>query len=278
MHEYCYLNGKIIPSDDATLHISDGGILRGYGIFDFMGIHDGEIFLFDEHWNRFQNSAKKLNLRIPLSKDEFRRQVGLLLRKNKMKDCSLRAVLNAGRIDGLIFNPETPTFFIFLQGDISPKKEAYEKGVKLMTAEHLRLFPEAKTSNYIFPVLLQGKKKKAGAYEILYTWEGNVLEASTCNFCIFKGDTLITPQKNILQGITRYATLKLARDTFEVEERELSLEEVLSEATEAFITSTGRRIVPVTRIDAHTIGDGVVGENTKEMMSRFKGLVERGGW
>ncbi|MBI4120910.1 MAG: aminotransferase class IV [Parcubacteria group bacterium] len=278
MKEYCYLNGKIVRSDTATLHISDGGILRGYGIFDFMGIHDGKIFLFDEHWGRFQNSAKTLNLRIPISKEEFRRQIGVLIRKNKVQGGALRAVLTTGKIDGFVFNPKTPTFFIFLQDDIAPTKEVYGKGVKLMTAEHLRLFPEAKTSNYIFPVLLQEKKKKAGAYEILYTWEGNVLEASTCNFFIFRGDTLITPKKNILHGITRYATIKLAKGVFRVEERDLSFKEVLGKATEAFVTSTGRRIVPVVNIDGNKIGKGKVGENTKELMARFNDLVLRGGW
>ncbi|MDO8513214.1 MAG: aminotransferase class IV [bacterium] len=85
--------------------------------------------------------------------------------------------------------------------------------------------------------------KKKNAYDIIYTWHDKILEGTTFNFFIFRGNELITPKKDILQGTRRNLILKLAQD-FKIAERPVNLIE-LKEATEAFISSTTRGIVPV---------------------------------
>ena len=106
----------------------------------------------------------------------------------------------------------------------------------------------------------------------MYVSNNVVLEASTSNFFVFIGDKLVTPKDNILKGITRNLAIKLAKKEFEVEERELKMEE-LALVTEAFIAATNKDIVPVVQIDDKKIGSGKPGKNTKRLMELFAEFV-----
>ena len=128
--------------------------------------------------------------------------------------------------------------------------------------------PEIKTTHYITAVKFQPKRKKKKAIEILFISKGKVLECSTSNIFMFKGKKLITPQNSVLLGITRKAVLDVARKQFKIEERDITLAELLK-AEEVFITSSFKDIVPIVKIDNKIICKGIVGENTKILMNVF---------
>ena len=117
-------------------------------------------------------------------------------------------------------------------------------------------------------IMNESKKQKAGALDILYEQNGTITEGTTFNFFIFKKNTLITPKYTILLGTRRNLILKLAKKYFVVKEQKVTLND-LKTATEAFITSTTREILPIVKIDNQTIGDGLVGKNTKFLMELF---------
>ena len=117
--------------------------------------------------------------------------------------------------DGI--NGETkPTFFILLEPLPTLNKNLYKNGIKLITWDHLREFAQAKTTNYILAVLLQKKLKKEKAFEVLYTWQDKILECSTSNFFIFKGDTLVTAKEQKLNGIRSNAVIRLANENVKI--------------------------------------------------------------
>jgi branched-subunit amino acid aminotransferase/4-amino-4-deoxychorismate lyase len=273
--KYCYLNGKIVPLNKAGIHPTDLGFLRAYGVFDFMITYNGKPFLFKEHFQRLKSSAKLLNLKL-LTERSLYRTIKILLAKNKFKEASIRIVLTGGRSrDGMHFHSSSPTLFILTDElkKISPR--IYKKGVKLITLNYQREIPEAKTLNYIPAVrLFNGQIKKKRAFEILYVYNNHILECSTSNFFIFRNDTLITPQKDILKGITRHLVLKLAKKRFKIQKRMLMFNE-LKLATEAFLTASNKEIVPVIKIDNFKIGNGKVGKNTKELMKIFHEFTKR---
>lgn len=264
--KYCYFNGHFIPENKAAISVYDLGLLRGFGVFDFMRAKRGRLLLTDAHMKRLFRSARLINLKVPLTKPQIIAAINKLLTLNKLHDAYIRIVLTGGITkDGATYDYDKPTFFILVQAIPPLVDKIYEQGVKLITAEYQRGFARAKTTNYLTKLSLQKRKEKARAYEILYIHNGNVLECSTCNFYIFKNNTLITAKDNILEGTRRGLVLKLARKKFKVEERPYSLGE-LAKATEAFITSTTRDIVPVVRIDKKNVGRGLVGPNTKYLM------------
>ncbi|MBI4708602.1 MAG: aminotransferase class IV [Candidatus Portnoybacteria bacterium] len=269
MPKYCYLNGKVIPEEKAKVSINDIGLLRGYGVFDYLRTYNGKPFLLNEHLARFEKSAKSLNLKVPASKKEVGNIILSLLAKNKIEDAAIRIVLTGGESqNGITCDYDCPTFFITTKELPECPPHIYEKGVKMITCEHQREKPEAKSNNYATMMSLMGLKEKKKAFEILYTSKGFVLEGATCNFFIFKNNSLITAKENILHGTRRGLILKLAKNKFKVIERPLKLKEALG-ASEAFISSTSRGIVPVVKIDDNKIGNGKVGENTRYLMNIF---------
>ncbi|MDQ3014613.1 MAG: aminotransferase class IV [bacterium] len=276
MVKYCYHNGKIISTDKAGFSVQDIGILRGYGIFDFATTYNGKPFLLKEHCLRLRKSAKLMKLSVPLSDAQIEKIVAELLQKNKLKDANIRILITGGKtVDGLSYEQKNNTCTILLHEKKLLSEDVYTKGATLMVHEHLRPFYESKTTNYITAVHLQEKLKKVGAIEILYTFKEKVLECSTANFFIFKGDTLITPKDMVLIGITRNLVLKLAKKAgFLIEERDIA-EHELQEATEAFITSTNKEVLPIVKVGSQKIGDGKVGKNSKELRELFTAEIAK---
>ncbi|OHA20023.1 MAG: hypothetical protein A2836_02005 [Candidatus Taylorbacteria bacterium RIFCSPHIGHO2_01_FULL_45_63] len=273
MNEECYLNGRYLPLKDAFVHAYDIGMTRGYGIYEGIMVYGEKPFRLEEHLERFEAGAKILNLKIPHTPKEIENVILELVRRNGFGDTKIRIILTGGdTVNSVEYDPKKPTFFVMAEEYISLPEDFYNKGGEVMTYEHQRFMPGCKTINYITAVNLQSKRKEKKAIEILYVSNGRVLEASTSNFFIFKGDTLITPKENILFGITRKVVLELAKGKFKVEEREVKAEE-LQEADEAFITASYKEIVPIVRINGALVGDGKVGRRTVSLMESFKKIT-----
>ena len=265
---YCYFDGKIIPLSKARISPNDLGVLRGYGAFDFLRTYNGQPFHLEEHFERFKNSAKEIGLKVPVSYAEVEGAMYSLLKKNKVTDGSFRLVIIGGpTTSGLL--AQKPVFYILAEEVYEPSKKELTSGVKLITHEHMRYVPEAKTTNYIEAVRMQAEKNKRKAYEILYVNDGYVYECSTSNIFLIQGTTLITPLDGILGGITREVILELAAPYFKIEERPVSVDEI-KKADEIFISGTNKKVLPVTTIDDIKVGDGKVGEQTKILQVLFE--------
>jgi len=271
IHKYCYFQGAITQFDKAHISLNDLGVLRGYGVFDFYRSYNGKPFHLKEHYARFQNSARSIGLTVPVSFKNFEKITLDLLKKNKVKDASFRAVLLGGPVQNSLA-PARPTFYILNEEAYAPTDEQAKNGVSLMVHEYLRYIPEAKTTNYMEAVKMQKEKIKQKAYEILYVLNGEVLECSTSNIFMIKGKHLITPKKNILKGITRKVILKIAKKDFIIEERDVEIYELLL-ADEVFISGTNKEILPIIKVGKKVIGNGKVGEKTKLLMKLWKDIT-----
>lgn len=256
--KYCYFNGKIILEKNVKISIDDVGFLRGYSVFDVMVSYNGKPFLLKKHFERLKNSANNLNLKFPATEKKFESIILTLLNKNNIKNVSIRSFLTGGGV-----------FFIRLEKPTKLAENLYKTGAKIITLNYFRYLPEAKTSNYISSIRQMDRMKKEKAMEILYTYDGKVLECSTSNFFLIKNGVIITPKDGVLGGVTRYFILKIARENgFAVEERDIKVTE-LKTSDEAFLTATNKEIVPVVKIDKLKIGKGKVGVKTKELMELF---------
>jgi D-amino acid aminotransferase len=272
MYPYCFFNGKIIKSDKPLLKLNDISVLRGFAAFDFMRIYNGVPFQFKDHMLRFKNTAKQMGLKNPFSDIQIEQALTQLVSKNKEVNYQVRFILTGGETKNGLF-PSTPVFYILFEKMSDYPESYYKKGVKLITYEHLRLLPEAKNSNYMQAVLLQKKRVKEKAIEILYIWNDSVLEASTSNVFVVKDEVIYTPKDNILKGITRKLALDIAKQLkFTTVEGEISFAD-LKNADEVFITATNKKILPITHIDDFMIKDGKVGEVTKKLLDKYQTLI-----
>ena len=270
MNQHCFLNGEIIPLAEAKVSILDIGLLRGYGIYDGLAIINGKPLRFSDHWQRLVHGAYALNIKVPITEELAEKKIIEIVDKSGfLTRANVRMILTGGQTKGGIeYNFEEPTFYIVAEKWESLPKENYENGAKLISHSYKREMPKLKTTNYITAVNLQSFKKKQDAVEILYTYAGEVLECATSNIFLVKNNTLITPEVDILEGVTRKIVLELAEKNYKVERRAVP-ESDLRLADEVFITSSFKDILSIVKIDDLAIGDGHVGQVTKNLMAGF---------
>lgn len=268
---FCYLNGKILPVSEAKVGVYDIGLLRGFGIYEALRTCNRVPFMWSDHMTRFHRSVDALKLTIPVSDDEIKGVLSDLIARNipEGREAVIRFILTGGEaIGGIEYNPAHPTFYILVEPLEPLPDEVFQNGCKLIVHEHLRIFPGYKTTNYVTAVLLQEERKRAGALEILYTYQGKVLEPATSNLFIVMDGKIATAKDDILAGITRKVTIDLAKKEFAVEERDVSVDEMYA-ADEVFLTSSFKDIVPVVEVAGKKIGAGVPGPVTKRVMELF---------
>ncbi len=266
-----YIDGKFIDDEKACLSAKDIIVLRGFGVFDFLVTYNRRPFHLEEHVERLMNSARCIGLKLKHTKIQICKIVEETVRKNPHhKESNVRIVYTGGiSSDG--FTPEGTGILMVM---VTPKRILpdlwYTNGVKIITVESERIIPGAKSTNYISAILAQQQAKKSGAVEAIYVDRQNrILEGTTSNFYFFKEGILITPEQDILPGITRSVILKLARKHYKVETRDVFKSE-LNGAEEAFISSSNREIVPVVKVNDIQIENGLAGENTKIIMHLFR--------
>lgn len=269
---YCFLNGKFIKESRAKISVNDIGLHRGYGVFEVLRTYFGKPFLLNEHLKRLLSSSKEINLKVPYSNNEISKFIYILLAKNKHKESLIKILLTGGETKDGITPKTKPTFLILAKNLKKQKKEIYKNGVKLITYEYERFIPSAKTLNYIHLVKSLNRLEKEKAFTLLYTSNGKVLEGATCNIFIVKDNKLITPDKDILNGITRNLVLRLASKHLSIHQRKLSLKELYS-SDEAFLTLTTKGIVPVISVDNKKIGNGKPGEYSKQLIALFDKFI-----
>ncbi|MDZ4180123.1 MAG: aminotransferase class IV [Coriobacteriia bacterium] len=269
--QYVYLNGSIVPASEASISPFDVGILRGYAVFDLAQTVHGRPFMLDEHLQRFRSSAGMLGLEVPLADEEIADVIAELLKRNGHTEATIRLVLTGGESpNGMHFNPATPTFFIITHELFDVPEAFYRDGAALITREYRRELPEAKTTNYLTWLRTHPAIEEAGAIDVLYHDGGYISEAATASFYIVRDGTIFAPDAGVLWGTIGSLVLELAKPDYAVIFAPIALTDALS-ADEAFITSSVRGVVPVVRIDEHTIGDGSVGP----VVSALMGLCRR---
>lgn len=277
MNQYCFLDGKILSLNEAKVGVEDIGLLRGYGIYDGLSVFKSKPFRFADHWQRFVSGAHALNLNIPVIEEKAEKVIGELAVKNGFMERAIaRFILTGGKTSGGIeYDFENPTFYILVEKWDPLPASLYENGGKLLTYRNMRELPEYKTTNYIKAVNLQNWRKEEKAIEILYTYDGEVLECATSNVFLVKNKTLITPAENVLKGITAKVVIELAQGKYKVEERPVG-EEELKTADEVFITSSFKDIVPIIEVDDFKVANGEVGPVTKDLMKEFAKVINIG--
>ncbi len=276
-----YVNGEYLPETEAKLPVRDLAILRGYGAFDYLRTYGQQPFRLDKNIARLRRSCEILDLRFPWSDDDLAEIVHETLNQNlalnEGDEYSIRLLVTGGISSSNITPDGDPSLMVLVQPFTPPPNKYYDNGVKLVSVDLNRLFPDAKSTLYTPAILAQKRAREQGGVEALYIDnEGNVLEGTTANIFAVYDNTIVTPPTadNILPGITRMTTIELAEQYFTLEVRPLPFEELL-QADEAFITSANREVMPVVEIDEHTIGDGAVGEGTQQMMALFRELTQK---
>ena len=281
-----YINGQIVPQEDAKISVFDHGLLYGDGVFEGIRAYNGKIFTLDEHLDRIYDSATAISLKIPITKAEMAEAIKQTMKANNLTDSYIRLVVTRG-IGKLGLDPNkcaTPQIIIITDTIELYSKALYEKGLDIVTVTTIRnhfsaLDPKIKSLNYLHNILAKIESIQSGAGEaLMLNKDGYVAECAGDNIFIFKDNILRTPPSSagILVGITRNVVMKLATEMGVQVREELMTRYDLYIAEECFLTGTAAEIIPVVKIDGRTIGTGKPGEITLDLLKRYRDLTRNG--
>lgn len=265
-----YVDGNYVPEDRAVLSVNDLGLLRGYGVFDFLRTYSRRPFHLEDHVARLAQSAKCIDMPLPCSESDIMDiTVKTLERNSGITEANIRLVVTGGDSADSITPTDRTRLLIMITGLHICPEQWYTDGAAVITTRGERHLPRAKCTNYLPAVLALSQARLQGAMESIYVdRNGRLLEGTTTNFFAFIDGTLITPGDSVLLGITRKVVLKLADGEFAVEIRDIHREDI-HHMEEVFITASNKEVVPVVRIDGHTIGSGRPGKRTRRIMQLF---------
>lgn len=279
-----YINGQILPQEDAKISVFDHGLLYGDGVFEGIRAYNGKIFTLNQHLDRLYDSATAISLKIPLTKDEMAHAIKKTMEANNLTDSYIRLVVTRG-VGKLGLDPNkcaTPQVIIITDTIELYSKTLYEKGLDIVTVTTIRnhfsaLDPKIKSLNYLNNILAKLESIQAGAGEaLMLNKDGYVAECAGDNIFIVKNNTLLTPPESagILIGITRNIVMELATEIGIQVKEELMTRYDLYIADECFLTGTAAEIIPVVRIDGRTIGTGKPGKVTLSLLKKYQDLTK----
>ena len=279
-----WMNGKLIPWEDAKIHIASHVIHYGTSIFEGIRAYDTPkgvvIFRLRDHVDRLYNSCKIYRMEIPYSKEEFEKAIIETVKANNMKSCYIRPIVYRG-LHSLGVNPfpnPVEAAILVLEWGKYLGEDALEKGVDVKVSSWQRMAPNtfpalAKAgANYMNSQLIKMEAIIDGYAEgIALNVRGHVSEGSGENIFIVKDGVLYTPplSSSILPGITRDTVIKLAQDIGLVVKEDTIPREALYIADEVFFTGSAAEITPIRSIDKIIIGNGKRGKITERLQKEF---------
>ena len=278
------LNGEILPASEARLSVFDRGFLYGDSVYETIRVYTGRAFMLDEHLRRLRHSADLIGIAMPGEASSMAAEVKRAVAASGEPDAAVRLMVTRGE-GGINPLPEPglrPNLVVIVRPFERLPEEAYHAGVAAVVVKTQRnapraLDPNIKSGNFLNNILAAREAAAAGAYEgLMLSAEGLVTEGTTSNVFVVKAGQVATPDDRVglLRGITRDVLFGLAaRQGFEIEVRDVK-ERELREADEVFVTSTLKEVLPITRLDGLSVGDGKAGSITRSLYEAYREVVE----
>lgn len=284
MGQIIYIDGKFVPGEEAKVSVFDHGYLYGDGIFEGIRAYYNSVFRLEDHMERLYNSAKGINMEIPIDKEQMKEVIMETCRRNNIRDGYIRVVVSRG-VGDLGLDPRkcpVPTVVCIADTITLYPDELYETGMAVITVPTRRNIPEGvnpriKSLNYLNNIMAKMEANMAGVGEaILLNQEGYVAECSGDNIFIVKNGVLKTPATyvGILEGVTRNEVIKIAKKLGIIVEETIFTRYDLFIADEVFLTGSAAELIPVIKIDDRTIADGKPGPIYAKLLAGFREVVK----
>ena len=280
-----WVNGELKPTDQAMVSVFDHGLLYGDGVFDTMFATYGYIFKLRQHVDRFRRSLRATRMALPIPEADLERVIRETVAANGLRDAYIKVVATRGVSPEPLLDPRNtkPTLIVFVRPYLSlagaGKKETglSTKLTSIQRVGHSALDPRVKNLNYLNLVLAKVEAINANADEaLLLDEEGFVCEAPGYNMFVARDGVLMTPERGVLEGITRETVLELC-DELGIPTAIKSVAPFdLFVADEIFLTSTAAGLVPVTKVDGALIADGRPGAIFKRIDAAYDELQRSG--
>ncbi|MGI9253601.1 MAG: aminotransferase class IV [Thermomicrobiales bacterium] len=260
-----YLDGRIVPTHEATVHVFDHSFLYGDGIFETFKVADGLVYQMDAHLDRLERSAAAIALDLPLGRAGIARAILDTIAANRLPDCFVKAIVSRGcgaepllehtGLQSALVVMVRPAMPFFAEGTAEQGISAAIVSVRKTPAASLD--PRIKSNNYLNVIKSRIEARNLGAREsILLDDRGRVVEASIYNIIVVNGKRLRTPAEGYLEGITLQTCFDAAAARgYTVAEANLYPYD-LESADEILFTSTAVGVIPVTTLNGRPVAGG----------------------
>lgn len=267
-------NEEFIREEELNISKEDRGYQFGDGIYEVVRVYEGNLFTAEEHIDRFYESAEKIKIVIPYTKDVFHKMLYDLVEMNEINNGQVYVQITRGHALRQHHFPEsTSPVVVAYTKTVERPLELMRNGAKGAFIEDVRwLRCDIKSLNLLGNVMAKQEAHEKGSFEAILHRGEVVTEGSSSNMYGVKDGIIYThPATNlILNGITRRVILQLSQDLgIEVQEMAFTKAQAL-EMDEFFMSSTTAEIMPITEIDGNPIGQGIPGELTKKLQQVFE--------
>jgi len=286
---YIWMNGKLVPWDEAKIHILTHALHYGSGVFEgvrcYLTPQGPAVFRLEEHLQRLFNSAETYHMKIPYTLQELAGAVKELIKANGLRECYIRPIAYRGYGE-MGLSPLTSPVEVAIAAwpwGVYLGEEGLKNGVRATVSSYRRIASDAlplkakATGQYLNSILAKVEALNRGYHEaIMLDSRGFVAEGPGENIFIVKHGRLQTPpeEAGILLGITRDSVMRIAENLhYTVEEKDIT-QQMLREADEAFFTGTAAEVTPIREVDRQPIGTGKPGPITVRLQREFKEIVQ----
>ncbi|HEX2182269.1 MAG TPA: aminotransferase class IV [Rubrobacteraceae bacterium] len=273
-----FCEGRFVPVGEARVPILDWGFLRSDATYDVAHVWRGSFFRLEDHLSRFARGMERLRMRLPYGRAQIREILIECVRLSGLRDAYVEVVCTRGvpppgsrdprECENNLFAFAVPFVWI-----ADPEKQ--ERGLGAVIGSVQRIQPEAvdpTVKNYHWLDLVSGLYEaydRGGETVILVDREENVVEGPGFNVFAVKDGEVFTPDRGVLEGVTRRTVIELAAEKeIPLQVRKAPAREVRG-ADEVFVTSTAGGIIPVTRVDGAPVGEGAPGPLTLRLREEY---------
>ncbi len=273
-----YVDGRFCEISEAKISVLDWGFLHSDATYDVVHVWKHRFFRLEDHLDRFQRSVAKLRMTLPFDRAALRGVLMDAVRRTGFEDAYVEMICTRGRTPGTGRDPRQAInnfiAFVIPFGWIADADQR-ARGLSIAVARVKRIPAESvdpTVKNYHWLDIVAGlfEAFDRGAENVVLTdLAGNVTEGAGFNVFTVAGGRVFTPERGVLEGITRRSAIELCQELgVPVTLAPLPVAR-LRQAEEIFITSTAGGIMPVTKVDGAAIGDGRPGALTKRLTALY---------
>ena len=282
-----FIDDEYIPVTEARIPVLDWGFLHSDATYDVAHAWRGKFFRIDDYLDRFHASMEKLRMSVPYSREQIRSIMFELVRRSGLRNAYVEIVCTRGMPAPGSRDPRSckNRFLAFAIPFVWIADDALrEQGLNLLISQQQRIPPESvdsriKNYHWLDMVMALFEAYDQGAdTAVLVDAEGNLVEGPGFNVFVRQGNTVVTPARGVLEGVTRETILGLlAKEDLQLTQGLLTAATAQS-ADEVFITSTAGGVMPVTRISGQSVGDGRPGVLTAKLNDAYWALHDDPGF
>jgi branched-subunit amino acid aminotransferase/4-amino-4-deoxychorismate lyase len=274
-----WIEGELVPINEARIPLLDQGFLHSDLTYDVPSVWDGRFFRLDDHIERLEASCEKLRLKLPLPREQMKQTLIEMVAKSGIRDAYVEMIVTRGLKFVRGHKPEDIINKLYMLVMpyvwVMPPDMQRAGGNAIITRTVRRVPPGAidpTVKNLQWGDFVRGlfeAQDRGAAYPILTDGDGNITEGSGFNVVLIKDGTLYTPDRGVLEGVTRKSVFDIARTRGIPLRLEHVPVELAYQADEIFFCTTAGGIMPVTILDGKQVGGGQVGPVTRAIWEDY---------